>query len=66
MKEMKAHYGSVRNWPSMTPAVSSIFQSGCEQVEAANKESKQAGQEQEVFTVGREKIPLVSPTAGAE
>lgn len=36
------------------------------QVQAANKESKQAGQEQEVFTAGRMKIPLVSATAVAE
>lgn len=37
----------------------------CSQVPAANKESKQAAQEQEVLTAGREKIPLASPTAGA-
>lgn len=32
VKEMKARYRSVRNWPSVTPAVSSILQSGCGQV----------------------------------
>lgn len=60
MEEMKTRHRRVQNWPKVTPAVSPIFflQSGSgerlERVQAADRESKQAGQEQEVLTAGRE------------
>lgn len=66
---MKAHYRSVRNWPSMAPAVRSILQSGCGQgaeYKPLTRKVSRQGQKQEVVTGGREKIQLVSPTAGAE